>query len=951
MTGDLFGRIETLMTQLQSSVIDECRRELSRHKDGHPHLENFEKAMQLVWDAPAGSEKANAPDSFREIFLKELAVRASARLMADDQIKNISSIGRCMESRLQDYRTAGILAAVAAGNAGVPWAGVDLSRPDRQGCSFVRAGRWVLNAEDVKRGLPAVDWNISLPAVIDIKRSAVISCVEPERFKATGVLQSMALRILLTFPAGSVKVSLIDPSASWMPVWSSWPGVLCKTEFEIEQRLTECSALAARYSGGSVCGQRSEGQGGKPAAPLQVLVINDVPGGLPRHILQKLYNLIQTGPRSGILPLVVSGERSELSVSPLFRDEKNTIFFLQGDSSGYFRVNMHLYRDFLLEPDDVPPVPMAEHIINAAKKSWEVSDAESARFDLTLTDCGAGTDATGSSLNGLRAPLGKTMEGAPVCLELMEGKGLHALIIGGSGSGKSNLLHVIILSLISVYSPDELQLYLIDMKGVEFKPYAIRRLPHAAVIAVNSDRDFAVSVLESLCSEMERRRELFKLNGDGVNDIRRYRATGGNLPRILLVIDEFQFLFSGRDELSERSRQMLDLILKQGRAFGIHALFGLQSLQGVSMPGGALEQVNVRIVLRCDPQDSILALGIHNTAGAELPPGYYGIYNDQQGRKSANVQFRLTHLEDKSAHLDRVAVQSDKYKCPSAVFDGDEAPGIEKCPEYLRIKNRQESCLSTGPTWVWLGEPLAIQPAVRIEFCSRRGKNLLAVMQKEKDGRAILCNSLLSLMAQNQSREGRFIFFDLSVPDRKDRMAEFCQLSGGQVDMVKDSVSVLNSLRTLAAELDMRIKAGWSLKPPVFVFIFGIQYFRDFWTKDSYGTRGSDTPAGIFSRLVKEGAEHGIHFIVWCNMAGSFSRLGRDLLDEFGIRVTTRISRKDSMDVLGCDAAAALRDDVPRAVLLDDENPGICRIFRPYVFPDFSSCESTGCVSAEQGEK
>jgi HSP90 family molecular chaperone len=69
------------------------------------------------------------------------------------------------------------------------------------------------------------------------------------------------------------------------------------------------------------------------------------------------------------------------------------------------------------------------------------------------------------------------------------GTSQHALIAGKTGSGKSTLLHALITNLALWYSPDEVEFYLVDFKkGVEFKTYATHRLPHARVVAVESDK-------------------------------------------------------------------------------------------------------------------------------------------------------------------------------------------------------------------------------------------------------------------------------------------------------------------------------------------------------------------------------------------------------------------------------------------------------------------------------
>ena len=113
-----------------------------------------------------------------------------------------------------------------------------------------------------------------------------------------------------------------------------------------------------------------------------------------------------------------------------------------------------------------------------------------------------------------------------------------ALLVGRPGSGKSNLLHVVICTLASMYSPDELELYLLDFKeAVEFAGYATGALPHARAIALDSDREFGLAVLRHLATEIELRGRLFRGGGDGQSNIVTYRTdTGQELPRILLLV-------------------------------------------------------------------------------------------------------------------------------------------------------------------------------------------------------------------------------------------------------------------------------------------------------------------------------------------------------------------------------------------------------------------------------
>ena len=105
-------------------------------------------------------------------------------------------------------------------------------------------------------------------------------------------------------------------------------------------------------------------------------------------------------------------------------------------------------------------------------------------------------------------------------LALGQGTRQHGLIAGKTGSGKSTLFHVIITNLALWCSPEQVEFYLVDFKkGVEFKCYATQKLPHARVIAIESDREFGLSVLQRVDDEFKRRGELFRSSGRRISPV------------------------------------------------------------------------------------------------------------------------------------------------------------------------------------------------------------------------------------------------------------------------------------------------------------------------------------------------------------------------------------------------------------------------------------------------
>ena len=250
--------------------------------------------------------------------------------------------------------------------------------------------------------------------------------------------------------------------------------------------------------------------------------------------------------------------------------------------------------------------------------------------------------------NELRVPIGRT--GATKLQYLAIGKGTrqHGLVAGKTGSGKSTLFHVIITNLALWCSPEQVEFYLVDFKkGVEFKCYATQRLPHARVVAIESDREFGLSVLQRVDDELKRRGDLFRKLG--VQDIAGYKRAGGTepMPRSLLLIDEFQEFFVEDDKISQTASLLLDRIVRQGRAFGIHVLLGSQTLGGAyTVARTTLGQMVIRIALQCNEADAYLIMDDNNPAPRLLSRPGEGIYNDMAGALEGNSPFQVVWLPD-----------------------------------------------------------------------------------------------------------------------------------------------------------------------------------------------------------------------------------------------------------------------------------------------------------------
>ena len=255
---------------------------------------------------------------------------------------------------------------------------------------------------------------------------------------------------------------------------------------------------------------------------------------------------------------------------------------------------------------------------------------------------------TASCASELSVSLGRSGATRFQNLNLGVGTSQHVLVSGKTGSGKSTLLHALITNAALNYSPDELEFYLIDFKkGVEFKPYADLELPHARVIAIESEREFGMSVLQRLDQELRERGDLFR--DAGVQSLKAFREARPDvrMPRVLFIVDEFQEFFVNDDKIAHDASLLLDRLVRQGRAFGMHVILGSQTLAGAySLARSTIGQMAIRIALQCSAADAHLILSEDNTAARLLSRPGEAIYNDANGMFEGNNLFQVVWLTD-----------------------------------------------------------------------------------------------------------------------------------------------------------------------------------------------------------------------------------------------------------------------------------------------------------------
>ena len=833
----------------------------------------------------------------------------------------------------------------------------------------LRIGKISVDLTALPGGLPSDERSqpattqFTLPACLPFpeRPSLVVLGDDAARRAAIAILQNTMLRLLTGLPSGKVRFTIIDP----VGLGENFSAFMHLADFDeslvnkciwtepahIEERLAELSehlsSVIQKYLRNEYATiAEYNAQAGEVAEPFHVLVVADFPTGFSEAAAARLVSIANSGPRCGVYTLLGVDQSRPLphgfDLSALADVGTHLVW----------RKNRFVWRgagfDALPVEFDAPPADAAFNaLVRRAGESAQDALRVEVPFDVVTPDDDELWQA--DCREELAVPLGRAGAARLQYLKLGRGTSQHVLVSGKTGSGKSTLWHALITNIALYYPPDEVQLYLIDFKkGVEFKAYASQRLPHARWAALESDREFGLSVLERLDAELKQRGDRFR--EAGVQDIKAFRAAHPDepLPRLLLIVDEFQELFTEDDRVAQDAALLLDRLVRQGRAFGMHVLLGSQTLAGAySLARSTIGQMAVRVALQCSEADAHLILSEDNTAARLLRRPGEAIYNDANGLFEGNHPFQVVWLSDdrRDAYLDKVAqlaaTRDGRYGAP-IVFEGN-------VPADPRDNQRLEALLANGstattasPPKAWLGAAVAIKEPTRVEFARQSGSNLLLVGAQPQAALGVLSTSLVSLAAQreNPQADGQIDLFIFDGTRADDRLAGRWQHVADALGRGVETVAprqVPAAMGQLTAELNRRQQQDDDRAPPVFVVVHDLARFRALRREeDDFGFGATDSsaqpsPAKQLAELLREGPPLGMHTLVWCDTYTNLTRwMDRAALRDFELVVAFQMSANDASSLI--DSPTASRLGVHRA-LLADHTQGSLEKFRPYAAP------------------
>ncbi len=739
-----------------------------------------------------------------------------------------------------------------------------------------------------------------------------------------------ALRTLQQTAPGQLSITVINPELR--PEFSALTRVpnfrmLTKTNeitdflaSIVEEMMEYESLLQGRYS--SLVELRKAAQ--QPVGKLRLIVIQDLPQTAIDELCSQLIRIANGAPRAGIVILFLSSKNSSSGgkMSKTFANLKNfSVFTFVGNQ---WRSKTLEYESFSYEFPIISVTSIAQEVSEIIENSKKSSVITIPFRQIEKTN----QMWTENSTENIIFNLGKSgLDTVSVCIGDKVTQHHNILISGAVGKGKSNLLEVMIHSLCWRYSPAELELYLLDFKdGLTFKPYSEKAekswLPHAKMLGLESDRDVGLAVLKDLEEERLHRAEVFRNapNGGAQNyEDYRKKFPQNIIPRIILVIDEYQKLFETNDDISVEASALLENLVRQGRACAIHVILASQSINGAAGLLGKDERIYsqfpVRIALQNTVSESYALFGIGNDAAAQLRVRGEAVINENYGALDSNQKFTVAFAQSGEMKVLRQNFCRECEKQYPVIFTRQD--NMDFSMIMSEVKKWRNIVYDSGVIRIPLGIRLSVKrDVISIPFMNDIGKNIAILGSAEnlhKEGIqpgqnnmavGIVQGICLALALQHPEGNARFVCIDGLAADvaRNSNMNRWTQLMerfGFPIEYVSVS-EVTNWLASFRQEVN-----DFDLDEDIYILCLGMDRYSNFSEMNLYGGSGADT----FQQLLKCGTK-GVHFICWWSNISTYkTHLGFGNDGYFETKILLRMDKDTSREVLGPFVTWSIREN------------------------------------------
>lgn len=796
-----------------------------------------------------------------------------------------------------------------------------------------------------------------------------------DREYVQSLIQPLLLKLFMSFPAGKLEATMIDP----LELGASFPDIPKLAEGPNSARIidtkiwskekdieTAIATLRQRLENMTQAyGDDHESRLKKEV--IRALAITDFPVGFNDTALKDLHAIVRNSASLGVCVIICANdaelEKLKQKNGNLVAEIAQSVVETKASGNKMMIVGDNRERMFLRIDEMADVFERKGAILTQISSVIEHMQLKIEHFDsMYKEDIYDSNNWFTGNHDEIAIPIG--IKGANTIVKMVLGRGggsteHHALIAGQTGAGKSTLLHTLIMSTLISYSPDEVQMYLLDFKeGVEFSAYTRYRLPSLRVVAINSEREFGLNVLKELCTELEARTKHFTRYG--VSDINGYvkLADVPKVPKLLLIFDEVQELFRNKsesDSISSECLSCLNKLVMQGRAMGIHVILACQDFHNCSGLEAYFSQMAIRIAVKGSEDGAASILSSDNAGIKTLQnqPAGAAIYNGGGGVESANNFFQASYINEEE-RLNLLERLDAYYTSPgvSDLFEDQQTrvlltnaeDNIHNCFNKLILEGA-DSITHLGKSkdgyGLLLGQGFGKKSAFIPELRCKDRDNLLVVTRDEKMALSMFELSAMSVLYEelhtNADKANALVYIvDLFADELTDEECDFEYLESQfpqQVKLAKigDTEELITSLyETVVGRSEGRMSSD----ERIFFMFFGINRARRLRTGRIYDEdrNGELSAIEMLQKIIVNGPKYGVNSIVWGESLKSIELMLGDRYDSmFDKRIAFGLD-EDSMDILVAESEAkAIRGKT--AVYMDIARDVKNTHFRPYDVP------------------
>jgi hypothetical protein len=749
------------------------------------------------------------------------------------------------------------------------------------------------------------DGNIHIPAVLPFNQSnATAFLIDNEQTNEETiqrVFQIIAFRLMLSLPINLCRFHFVDTlsfgnKVNMMNRLSEkiMANAIVNNEKQLEELIKELEQTVIDINQHQLIRYNSledfNREAGHLAVPYRFVFVSNFPHGFSKEQTDRFYKLLnnRNAARAGIF--IFYSIDSSIAVPHGFdiTDFINISTFAEPTEDGNCEISNNIFDSpfndtFNIKLQTEYPYNL-DAIIEAINRKADNIKPPIISFDAELENLMKTKHYwRENSRTGIKVPVGKRPVDETVYFELGGDTVDYFAMVGGRpGYGKTVLLHNIICNASILYSPLELNFYLIDCtNGTGFKPYD--RLPHATFVSITNQREYTLSALEHLINEMYRRAELFKNAGDRIGSTiektEEYRKqTGEILPRLLVIIDEFQVLLESGDKLSRKAGFYLEKMVKEGRKYGIHIVFCTQSYRSLDFN---TDLITLRIAFNLKGLDSIKVLGGENEEAAKLTRRGEAILNNKNGDVKENIKFQAAFTKKM---LDYVTFCNEKlsdlthYEHQRFVFDGKIEGELSANKAFMAIlsdKSKGKSkALQTAK--VYVGVPSFIRGEdIYFKIGNNPCSNLLIVGNDMNAAMATLMLANFQLAKQSPANSRFFIVDFLGADDERSKyFSEICEKTDNITCCNKRQLTELFDI--FEQELNTRIEndrnnVSNADRGRITLTLSYIQNSKELKEKGQYGAKSPLMEKLI--KILKNGADYGIHILIYAYNKKGFDEI------------------------------------------------------------------------------